>query len=263
MMTENGSSNVPVNAQGAPLPERAIAPQTQTLISSAPPSPPCPCQSGKPFLECHGAEQKPQLYVPPPVLASPTVTRKLDLACGQSPQEGFEGVDIWPKAQHVVNLFKFPWPFEDNSISELHCSHFLEHVPMIEVDELGNQVPFGEGKDLFFAVMDECYRILVPGGMMKVIVPCGRSNRGFQDPTHRRFFVEATFFYLTKEWREANKLDHYNVTCDFQGNVGWSLLTEMNALHPEVQQRRFMHEWNTIIDWIVTLQSKKPAASGS
>ena len=44
---------------------------------------------------------------------------KLDLGCGQRKQEGYEGVDIVPGEgiDHIVDLFQFPWPFADRSVS--------------------------------------------------------------------------------------------------------------------------------------------------
>ena len=162
---------------------------------------PCPCGSGRPLADCHG-KGAPVIAPLPVQLAPDTVTRKLDLACGQSPREGFEGVDRWEGAQHRVNLFKFPWPFGDSSVAELHCSHFIEHIPMIEVyPEDGTPVHYGEGVDLFLRFFDECFRILVPGGWMEVTCPCARHNRAYQDPTHRRFIVSETFLYLSKEFR--------------------------------------------------------------
>ena len=67
--------------------------------------------------------------------ASPSLI-KLDLGCGLNPREGFEGVDLYgDKAKHKVDLFKFPWPFVDNSVDEIACSHLLEHIPAREVEE--------------------------------------------------------------------------------------------------------------------------------
>lgn len=192
-----------------------------------------------------------------PMAAAP-VTRKLDLACGQSPREGFEGVDIWQGAKHVVDLLRFPWPFEDNSVAELHCSHFCEHIPMINVDPSGSPVTHG-GQDLFLRFMDECYRILVPGGWMRVIVPSGRSNRAFQDPTHRRFFVETSFAYLAADWRLANKLDHYVVGCDFGINVQTTVDSVLNAKAPDIAQREMQNYWNSTVDFHAIMQAIKPA----
>lgn len=205
--------------------------------------------------------------VPPKLeLETPAITLKLDLAAGQSPREGFEGVDIWPESKHVVNLLRFPWPWADNSVAEIHCSHFLEHIPMEFVDEFGNYVPCGTpgAQDLLFKFMDEAWRILMPNGLATLIVPNARNNRAFQDPTHRRFFVAETFMYFFKAMREANRLDHYNVKCNFGStgepgipDVAPIILSEYNAWSPEVQQRRFHHEWNTVQDWQARLKAIK------
>ena len=189
----------------------------------------------------------------PPILASAGAALKLDLACGQSPREGFEGVDIWAGAKHQVNLQQFPWPFDDNSAAELHCSHYIEHIPA-EMIQTG-----GGLKDALFAFFDEAWRILEPGGMMTVICPSARSNRAFQDPTHRRFIVAETFQYLVAEWRRANRLDHYNVACDFEVTLNWTTSSELSVRAPEVQQMQFHHYWNTIHDWHVTLRAVKPS----
>lgn len=194
-----------------------------------------------------------------PILAQPAVTLKLDLAAGQNCREGFEGVDIWDGATHVQNLLEFPWKWADNSVDELHCSHFVEHIPMIYVDDFGKEVPCGSpgARDLFMRFFDECYRILKPDAWMTVITPCARSNRAFQDPTHRRFLVAESFFYLSKNWRDANKLDHYGVTCNFDGSVNPTVMAEMNTRAEEVQRNAFQKEWNAILDWVAKLKAIK------
>ncbi len=174
---------------------------------------------------------------------------KLDLACGQNKQEGFVGVDLHADADIKHDLLTFPWPWEDNSVDEIHCSHFCEHIPMRETES---------GQDLFLAFMDECWRILKPGGKMRVIVPNARCDRAFQDPTHRRFFVPGVFFYLNKEWRESQGLDHYLGKCDFAFQVNHTMPVEMQALSPEAQARKFNECWNVIYDWIADLIKLPP-----
>lgn len=204
---------------------------------------------------------KPELHVESPTL-------KLDLAAGQTPKEGFEGVDIWPQSKHVVDLTRFPWPWQDSSVAEVNCSHFIEHLPMQFVDEYGNYVPMGApgAKDLLFKFFEEIQRILVPHGWVTVVVPNAFSNRGFQDPTHRRFIVGETFLYLHKPWREAQKLDHYITTCDFDGGPDVNgqpvvpivmTLGESQAWHEDVRKRRFTHEINHVLDWQAQLRARK------
>jgi hypothetical protein len=200
-----------------------------------------------------GPRQEPKLEE-----AASTSTLRLDLGCGQNPKEGHEGVDLYgDKAKHRVDLFKFPWPFVDASVDDIHCSHFLEHVPAREV-ELRDLAQDDDrsylGADMLFAFMDECYRILKPDCWMNIIVPSGRSNRAFWDPTHRRFFMQETFLYFSKEWRKLNGLDHYRTKCHFGIDVTHSLPQEESLRSPEAQQERFHRYWNVTIDWIAKLK---------
>jgi len=203
----------------------------------------------------------------PEVVLAPAREVKLDLACGQSCREGFEGVDLWADVTHRVNLLKFPWPWADSSVDELHCSHFVEHIPMVYVSPGGDyrHVPgSSEDRDLFFAFFDECWRILKPGGLMTVIVPALRSNRAFQDPTHRRFLPSEAFLYLNREWRAFNRLDHYRTNCDFVAAVGTggpqvdgNVPMEEGLRAPEAQAARFNTLWNTVLDWCVRMRAAK------
>ena len=206
----------------------------------------------------------------PLVEAAARRERKLDLGCGQRPKEGFEGVDIHPgPAKHVVDLFKFPWPFESDSVDEIHASHLLEHVPAREVEERDLNISsrafkIGHsylGADMLFAFVDECYRILKADSWMHVVVPSGRSNRAFWDPTHRRFFMQETCLYFSAEWRKMNGLDHYRVGCNFGVEVTHSLPNEEGLRAAEVQSDRFHHMWNVTVDWIAKLK-KLPASGG-
>jgi len=195
------------------------------------------------------------------VEAAPPAALKLDLGCGLTPKEGFEGVDVrGDKKKYAVDLFKFPWPFEDNSVEEIHCSHLVEHIPAREVEER-DIVAFATakpdtikrflGQDMLFAFMDECWRILQPDAWIQIVVPSARSNRAFQDPTHRRFLMQETFMYLDESWRELQSLQHYIVRCNFKCDIGHSMPQEEGTRSTEAQQMRAFHYWNTTIDWIV------------
>jgi len=205
----------------------------------------------------------------PPVAlveAAPRSELRLDLGSGQRTKEGFEGVDLHGDAKHRVNLWKFPWPFADNSVTEIHCSHFLEHIPSREVEERDITTSLKEserkaavaryvGVDMLCAFMDECWRILKPDAWMTAIVPSARSNRAFQDPTHRRYFVQESFLYFNRDWRQMNGLDHgYLGKCNFGVEVPYSLPSEEGLRAPEVQSRRFHECWNVTIDWHAKLK---------
>jgi predicted SAM-dependent methyltransferase len=225
----------------------------------------------------HTAQTRAQKRAPKLVEAAPPVNVKLDLGCGLVPKDGFEGVDLYgDKAKHKVNLFKFPWPFADESVEELHASHLVEHIPAREIEERDLAVPAGLdaietaalrerllSQDMFFAFMDECYRILQPDGWMTIIVPSGRSNRAFMDPTHRRFLMQETFLYLNEQWRTQNGLQHYRVRCNFGIDVGHTMPQEEGLRSQEAQATRIMHYWNTTVDWIAKLKKLPIGASSA
>lgn len=101
--------------------------------------------------------------------------------------------------------------------------------------------------------------ILKPNAFMMVVCPSVRSERAFQDPTHRRFITQATFFYLAAPERKAMGLAHYNVDCDFEGNVVFSHDGEYASRAAEVQQRAFKEAWNVLFDYHVKLKAIKPS----
>ena len=45
-------------------------------------------------------------------------------------KEGFVGCDVlaFEGVDYVCDLSKDKFPFEDSSVDEFHCSHFLEHL---------------------------------------------------------------------------------------------------------------------------------------
>lgn len=174
---------------------------------------------------------------PPKKLA----TIKLDIACGQNKREGFKGVDIAPGkgVDFVHDLETYPWPFKDNSVEEAHVSHYIEHV--------GDLVKF----------MNELYRILIPGGQCTVIAPYYSSIRAWQDPTHVRAISEATFLYFNQQWLKDNKLDHYNVTADFDFSYGYVFDQDWVGRSEEARAFAIKHYINVISDIQVVL-TKRP-----
>jgi ubiquinone/menaquinone biosynthesis C-methylase UbiE len=105
---------------------------------------------------------------------------KLDLGCGPHKEEGYTGVDkvMLPTVDIVHDLDIYPYPFEDNSVDEVICSHILEHL----VD--------------FNKTMEELYRICKPNALVKVRGPYYKSHYAFGDATHKHFFTEQSFIYF-------------------------------------------------------------------
>ncbi len=156
---------------------------------------------------------------------------RLDVACGSNKMPGFFGVDIAGKDVDVTwDLEKFPWPFPDNSVDEIVCNHYIEHT-----------------KDLI-AFMNELHRIMVPGGSALIRAPYYNSMRAWQDPTHTRAISEATFLYYNKDWREANKLDHYPIKCDFDYSYGYDFTPDWAMRSEESKAFAVRHYTNVVMD---------------
>lgn len=177
---------------------------------------------------------------------------RLDLGGGQHPAPGFDCVDLnAPNPAHRVDLFRFPWPFADSSVDELHCSHFIEHIPNRDVTEADmldpSRVEF-IGQDMLLAFFDECWRVLKKDSWMHLQWPALQSVRAFQDPTHRRFIPLETFSYLSDVWRKSQSLDHYRVRCNFTGDLNFTCGSDLQLLHPEAQSRHTKNYWNVLVD---------------
>lgn len=187
---------------------------------------------------------------------------KLNLGSGDKNIPGFDGVDFFStKAKYNLNLCKFPWLWEDSSVDELYSEHFLEHIPMSFVKSDGitySQVPENvSDRDLLCKFMDECYRILKPGGKFKIIVPSGTSTRGFRDPTHRRFFMIDSFYYFNSKWREDRLIGHYLCQCDFDVDICHIVSNEVLSLSNDAIIKKCNSEWNASLDLNVVLHSRK------
>ena len=163
---------------------------------------------------------------------------KLYLACGQVKREGFKGVDkIKTDATDIVmDLTVYPWDFADNSIDEILCEHYVEHIQDI------------------IRFMDEAYRILKNGAMMTIIAPYYSSIRAWQDPTHVRAISEALFPYFNKNWRKINRLEHYDIKSNFDTvNVGYFFVSEWENKNENEKTFAAMHYLNVINDIRITL----------
>ena len=170
---------------------------------------------------------------------------RVNLACGQTKEDGWIGVDLvaCPGVDVVHDLNAFPWPFDDCSVDEAFVSHYVEHIPL---EARG-------GGDGLIAFMNELYRVLKPGAKCTIVAPYYTSIRCWQDPTHRRAISEATFLYFNKQWLITNKLDHYPIRADFEFQFGYLMRQDWAARSDEAKTFAIQHYSNAVNDLQVTL----------
>lgn len=112
---------------------------------------------------------------------------KLNIGCGPVKMNEYINIDKYPAffPDVVMDIEVTPWEFEDNSVDEVILSHVLEHI--------------GSIPDVFFGVVKELYRVLRPGGLLKIRVPHPRHDNFFADPTHVRAFMPGSFLVFSKD----------------------------------------------------------------
>lgn len=81
--------------------------------------------------------------------------RMLNIACGSRYHKDWINIDFYPQENVLkVNVLK-GLPFDNDLFDVVYSSHFLEHLTPEQAD----------------FVLSEIYRILKPGGIIRIVVP--------------------------------------------------------------------------------------------
>lgn len=164
----------------------------------------------------------------------------VDIGCGTNKRKDgewigidiikFDGVDI------VMDAGKKKWPFKDESVDEVHASHFVEHLEPMERVHFVNELHRVLKKPVY-------ENAVLIRGFATIIVPHWASQRAYGDLTHKWPAVsEFWFYYLDKAWRAVNAPHNDFYTCDLGVTWGYSM-------HPEVQGRNSEYEQNAMKWW--------------
>jgi SAM-dependent methyltransferase len=165
---------------------------------------------------------------------------KIDIGCGKTKAEGWIGLDVrpFPGVDHVMNAGTDRWPFDDGTVDEAKASHFVEHLKPAERIHFAN----------------ELYRVLKKDGKCQVVTPHWNSGRAFGDLTHEWPPVsEMWFYYLKREWREANAPHNDAYTCDFDSTWGYSMHPSLATRNAEYQQHAVQWFKESALDIIATV----------
>ncbi len=105
---------------------------------------------------------------------------KVDLCSGTAAPirkaEGYTTIDarLFEGVDYALNLGTDPLPFETSSVDSIRAHDALEHI-----------------RDGFFELMDECWRVLRPGGIFDIWVPRFPSPAAVMHPEHVNYFLGA------------------------------------------------------------------------
>lgn len=173
---------------------------------------------------------------------------KLDIGCGKNKREGFTGIDKYPMegVDYVFDI-RQKWIIDDESVEEVNCSHFIEHLNGVE------RVHF----------YNELHRVLKKGGKALITVPHWSSNRAYGDFTHQWPPVsEMSMYYLNKEWRKTQaphtdkEYNENGYECDFDATWGYSMRPDIMTRNQDYQQYAMANYKEVCQDMIATLTKK-------
>lgn len=132
--------------------------------------------------------------------------KAVNIGCGMDYRPGWLNTDLSPtaKADLVHDIRSEHLPVEDGEVDLVYASGVLEQILLNE--------------HLIFAI-NECWRVLKPGGEFQIVVPNAEHSIAFQDPMDVRKFVPKSFDYLVKSARE------YKLYGAVYGFKPWSSVT--------------------------------------
>lgn len=140
------------------------------------------------------------------------MTAILELGCGVRPSpRATVRHDRIKHSDHVDvahDLDLLPWPFADAQYDEVMAFDVMEHLKLDIADWL-----------------DECWRILKPGGRLYLRLPAWDNPVSWRDPTHRKVYHLETFDY----WCPGRELHE---------NYGWFYFKERDRWWQFGQARR-------------------------
>jgi predicted SAM-dependent methyltransferase len=192
-----------------------------------------------------------------PATWSPDVVRerllsvKLDIGCGIKKLPGFHGVDqhAFVGVDTVLDVRLTPWPWREESVSEIHSSHFLEHLTAPE-------------RVTFF---NESYRVLAWDGTVRIVTPHWSHDCAYGDPTHQWPPLSPwVALYLQKTWRirnaphtDAEQTGGFGYACDFDWKTSGTR-DQWLMDHPDKERMFWMqHGVNSTFEVVIELRKAK------
>jgi SAM-dependent methyltransferase len=109
---------------------------------------------------------------------------KLNLGAGNVILNGYVNHDLWkhrPEIDVVHDLDVLPWPWKDGFFQEVRSWAVFEHLHLTLAESV-----------------EECWRVLKPGGELRMKVPQYGSPNAAIDPTHvwRTGYLRETFEFF-------------------------------------------------------------------
>lgn len=171
--------------------------------------------------------------------AFPVGIEKLEIGSGTNPEQGYVHLDIQsdlPSLDILSDVRHMPIPAD--FVQEIRAVHIMEHF--CHPNYAGKDLKKRYGTTL--EVIQECYRVLKPGGMLKIVTP--DYEKISQSVAKRRVPME-----WLQQWSvggHANEYDVHHWLWTKEDATKWFTEAGFHALH----------DWNPIQGWKKTISLK-------
>lgn len=185
-----------------------------------------------------------------------------------------------PGIDRVIDLFRYPWPIEDNAYDGALLSHLSEHIPHeirqsttvpgtgFEDSRAGDQKYFERWRELqnlqdgWFAFFAELHRVLTPGNFIHILSPYATSTGAVVDPTHTRYLTPASFMHSMAPdpdapFAYANGGIHFAINEPWRFNVHHDYAHLLQPGNEKLMERAIEHEFNVVYEFYLKLQVVK------
>lgn len=134
---------------------------------------------------------------------------RLNLASGFQPKKDHINIDNNPLCNpDRLHDIKYGLPYADDSVDEISCEHYIEHL---------------DGEE-FIRFFNFCHRVLKEGGILHLKAPYYKEKWAWIDPTHKRPISEHSFdFFINHDYNSVNA-----------GVKGWWSPGDMNIKGGEI-----------------------------
>ena len=181
-------------------------------------------------------------------------------------REAGEGVD------EVVDLFRYPWPWQDGQFCGALVAHLAEHIPHevnyplhADIDgTVRERLPVRRYSDGWFAFFSELNRVLHKESQVYILSPWANSQGALADPTHTRQLIPATFLHtMVNEdedapFRYERGLAHYALA-ERPDAITHALTAPYAAvaMHAGVVERELQKHLDVCLEFSVILEVRK------
>ena len=93
---------------------------------------------------------------------------KLHIGCGDNELPGWLNTELCPRGDQIFLDATTRFPFADNVFSLIYSEHMIEHISLPDAETM----------------IGECFRVLAPNGVMRIVTPDLRFLTTLLDSTH-------------------------------------------------------------------------------